>query len=92
MTPIITFVSPFIVSWLSGLIKNHALSDDASTALVRTIVALLSLIAAGLTAWLSGSLDASFPDLLSTLGVAVFNFLGATGVFHIMSGSSPANK
>ncbi len=92
MTNIITFVSPFIVSWLSGIIKNHALSDDASKALIRTIVALLSLGAAILTAWLNGGVPSDLNGMLSVLGMAIFDFIGATGVFHLTSGATTPNK
>jgi hypothetical protein len=92
MTQIITFASPFIVSWLSGIIKTHALSDDASKALIRTIVAILSIGAALLSAWLNGGVPDNFSDLLSVLGLAVFDFLGATGIFHLTSGAEVPKK
>ncbi len=83
MNPFITFVSPFIVSWVGGIIKNHALSEDSSKALVRLVIAILSLGAALLTAWLNGGLPDTFGESLQTAGLAVINFVGATGIFHL---------
>lgn len=87
MDSIITVVSPFIVSWVSGLIKNHALSDDASKAMVRAVVLALSVAGALLTGWATGTLPDNFPTLLQTAALALVNFIGATGVYHITSGA-----
>lgn len=81
MDAVIIGIAPFIVSWLTGLIKNHALSTDAGKALVRLVCAVLSLVAAALTVWVAGgSLDA---NLVNAVLFALFNFLGATGIFHL---------
>jgi len=83
MTAIVTFISPFLVHWLTDYFKNHALSSDASKELIRFLCVVLSALAAILTVWVSGgSIDA---NLVNEVLLAFLNFLGATGIYHLRS-------
>lgn len=83
MDSIVVVAAPLLVSWITGLVKNHALSSDASVALVRVVAAILSLLAALATMWLGGpTIDSA---LVTGVVLSILNFFGATGVYHLVN-------
>lgn len=80
MSAIATFISPFIVTFLTNITKKHVLSTNSS-ALIRVVCAILSVILAFLTVWTSGgTIDGS---VVTTAVLTVLNFFGSTGIFHL---------
>lgn len=79
-----TFASPVLVNALVDLAKRYALSSLVSVSLVRTIVLFLSLVSAVLTLLIGGAADVDMlTNLVNTLLLTFFNFLAATGIFHL---------
>jgi len=84
---ILTVASPFIVTFLTGITKNHVLSSDASVATIRFLCAILSLVMAGLTALAGdGGHWANDPtSLVNDVIMTGYTFFAATGLYHLGS-------
>lgn len=84
-TTLLVAASPFIVTWLTGVTKNHVFSSVVGSAAVRLVCAVLSVILAVLTGMATndGHFVGDAGGLVNEFVLALLNFLGATGLFHL---------
>lgn len=83
MDALVTVASPFLVSWITSLTKNHVLTGIDSVTLVRFVAAVLSLAAAVGTLLIGGQVP-DLTGLVNAVMLAFFNFVGATGIWHLV--------
>ena len=90
MTALIIALGPLVSNWVTSLLKHMTPLSEKSALFIRATLAIIAVVAAVLEALVfgQGQLPSNFTDLLTTAALAVVNFLGATGVFHL--GTSPA--
>lgn len=81
MEAIATALSPFIVSWITGLTKKALPWSANYVLLARVLCAFLSVVVAALSAWIFGTpFDSAVVGVLIS---SLINFIGATGIFHL---------
>lgn len=83
ITLLIAAVTPVVVTYVTGWVKQIGTLPEASNRVVwiRAVVAILALVGAGLTQWSGGeTLDSA---LVETAVLAVFNAIAATWLYYV---------
>lgn len=89
MSALLLVLAPFVTNWVTSLIKHTTPLSEKSALAIRAVLAIVAVVMAVGEAFVGGGvLPANFSDLFGVAILAMVNFLGATGIFHL--GTSPA--
>ena len=78
------FITSAITGWVKGLPAFSSLSDEARTPAVRVLAAVVSLVYAFVTLWVTGHIDEGAVVVASNVLLeALLGWLGSIGLFHV---------